>query len=241
VASRGIVATNASGKRNPPVNLLSLSIPVQYQVTNLMAWVYGVTEPAVLLEQMATREVVRYLASADMQELMSVARFPAGETLRQRLQAQADAMNLGVRIVFVGLQDIHPPVRVARIYEDVVKARQEREAAILDARAYALATNGLARSEAMRVRRRADGDRRRLEVTAESMAALFTNQMPAYRAAPEVYQERAYLETLSRGSADARKLVSTSTNVNDLFYLNLEEKFSSGLIGAGIPEPRPRP
>jgi membrane protease subunit HflK len=170
-----------------------------------------------------------------MEELMSSGRFPAAEELRKRIQDGADDLGLGVKIVFVGLQDIHPPVQVAAAYEAVVSARQNREAAILEARAYAVRTNGLARSRAVQIQGQAEGERRRLEVTALARAALFTNQVPAYQASPRVYALRAYLETLAEGSAGARKIILGTTNAQDVFILNLEDKLRSDLLDVRVP------
>src|SRR6185295_15077435 len=119
-------AAAPGGKKAPPVNLLSVGIPVQFQVTDLRAWAYNHKDPATLLQRVGTREVVRYLVSADVGELMSTGRFSAGEELRRRIHARADDLQLGVKILFVGLQDVHPPVQVAKAYEDVVGARQRR-------------------------------------------------------------------------------------------------------------------
>jgi len=78
VASR-VAVTNADAdtKKSPPVNLLTVSIPVQFQITNLNAWAYHNTEPDHLLEKIATREVVLYLVNADLNELMAGGRGPA--------------------------------------------------------------------------------------------------------------------------------------------------------------------
>lgn len=243
VASRSqVTMTNAAtGKKNPPVNLVSLGLPVQYRIKDLRAWAYHHEDSARLLEDLATREVVHYLVSADMQELMSSRRFPAGEELKKRIQAQADANGLGAEIVFVGLQDIHPPVRVAHAYEEVVSARQEKEAEILSARAFEARTNALARARATRIAREAEGERRRLEVTALARAARFTNQIPAYLASPSVYAQRAYLEALSRGGADARKTILATTNTEDIVVLNLEDKIRSDFLDVPLPSARTSP
>ncbi|MGI8967422.1 MAG: SPFH domain-containing protein, partial [Limisphaerales bacterium] len=98
VASReptATISTNASAKKNPPVNLLSVSIPVQFQITNLTAWAYHNEAPDELLEKLATREVVRYLVSVDLQEIMSSGRAAAAHVLRERIQNAADQRELG--------------------------------------------------------------------------------------------------------------------------------------------------
>ena len=55
----------------PPVSLIDVSIPVQFQITNVLDWAYNNADPTKLLQDLATREVVRYLAGADMNEVMS--------------------------------------------------------------------------------------------------------------------------------------------------------------------------
>ena len=94
VASRDANATGDAAKKSPPVNLLSVSIPVQFQITNLAAWAYNNTEPDQLLEKIATREVVLYLVNADLNEIMSSARASGAEALRERIQAAADQRQL---------------------------------------------------------------------------------------------------------------------------------------------------
>ncbi len=225
----------ATDKKSPPVNLLSVSIPVQFQVTNLTAWAYNNEEPKQLLERLATREVVRYLVSADLQEIMSQGRAPAAITLRERIQAAADVRELGTRVVFVGLQDIHPPVAVASNYQKVVSTRQAREAAILNAKAYQFETNSSARAQAFKRVSSAEADRQRREVNALANAALFTNQLPAYAAAPSVYAQRKYLETLARGSKGTPKYVIATTNRQDVIQFDLQEKIRTDLLDVAVP------
>src|SRR5581483_10603015 len=102
-----------TANRPPPVSLLTVSIPVQFQITNLTAWLYNNEEPDTLLQHIARREVVRYLVSADMGEVMSRGGAEAASVLRERIQQEANRHEMGANIVFVGLQDIHPPVKLA--------------------------------------------------------------------------------------------------------------------------------
>lgn len=228
-------STSTTGKKTPPVNMLSVSIPVQFQVTNLTAWAYNNESPNELLERLATREVVRYLVSADLLEIMSTGRAPAAIELRERIQSVANERELGAKIVFVGLQDIHPPVAVAAEYQKVVSTRQGREAAILQAKAYQFETNALARAQAFKRVRSAEADKQRREVNALANAASFTNQLPAYAASPSVYAQRKYLETLARGSANARKYVLATTNTQFVIQYDLQDKIRTDLLDVQIP------
>lgn len=233
VANREIASSNvaASSRRAPPVSLLTVSTPVQFQITNLLQWAYNNETPTNLLQNLATREVVRYLVSADLDEVMSRKREASAEILRERVQAAADEHQLGVRIIFVGLQDIHPPVKVAPDYEKVVSATHQKQALILAARAEDIRTNALAQAAATNLINQASAERVNREIDSFAQAALFTNQIPAFTAAPSVYMQRAYLQSFGRATAGARKYVLLSTNTHDVFVMDLQDKIRADLLG----------
>jgi membrane protease subunit HflK len=219
----------------PPVSLITVSIPVQFQITDVRAWAYNNADPTNLLQDLATREVVHYLAGVDLNDVMSHARLEAAQELQRQIQAAADQYKLGAKIVFVGLQDIHPPVKVAGDYEKVVGAEQTKLATILGAQAAAISNIALAEARAFTVTNVADAARQRLEVSAFARAALFTNQIPAFEAAPSVYQQRAYFQTFASATANARKYVLLVTNTDDVVIFNLEDKIREDLLNLNVP------
>ena len=62
----------------PPVSLITVSIPVQFQITDVRAWAYTNADPAGLLQELATREVVRFLAGVDLEDILSHGAFGRG-------------------------------------------------------------------------------------------------------------------------------------------------------------------
>jgi regulator of protease activity HflC (stomatin/prohibitin superfamily) len=223
-----------AGRGAPPVSLLTVSIPVQFQITNLLDWAYVNDDPTNVLQNLAEREVVRYLVSADLNEIMSGQQGDAAETLRQRIQAATVERKLGARIIFVGLQDIHPPVKVAPEYEKVVGAEQTRQAQILDAEADGVQTNTLAAATAAGVTNRASAAATAVRIGALAQAALFTNQIPAYQSAPSVYMERSYLQTFARATATARKYIVLTTNTQDVLQFDLQERIPNDFLGLKV-------
>jgi len=218
----------------PPVSLIAVSIPVQFQITDVRAWAYNNADPTNLLQDLATREVVHYLASVDLNAVMSHTRLEAAQELRVRIQAAADKCRLGAKIIFAGLQDIHPPVKVAGDYEKVVGAEQTKLATILDARAEAIRTNALAGARAFTTTNVADAMRQRLTVSAFAHAALFTNQIPAFEAAPSVYRQRAYFQAFADATARARKYILLVTNTQDVMIFDLEDKIREDLLNLNV-------
>ncbi|MBI3875069.1 MAG: hypothetical protein HY300_03720 [Verrucomicrobia bacterium] len=223
-----------------PVNLLSVSIPVQYRIKDIVKWARNHADGAAMLEKLAGREVNRYLVSVDLIEIMSTGREHAAEELRDRIQKIADERELGVEVTFVGLRDIHPPIgqenaKGAEAFESVIGAEQEKAAKILTAEGSAAKTNALTSAEATRIHEEAVAFKLRRVTSAQAAAAQFADQIKAFNAAPIVYPERFYLQTIARATAGARKYVLAVTNTSEVYQLNLEDKIRQDLLDIPVP------
>ena len=73
------------------------------------------------------------------------------------------------------------------------------------------------------------------QTSAFARAALFTNQIPAFAAAPSVYKQRAYFQTFAAATANARKYVLLVTNTQDVVILDLEDKIRADLMNLNVP------
>lgn len=219
-----------NAKKVPPVSLLTTSIPIQYQITNLTAWVYGHESSSNALQSIATREAIRFLVSVDTKDLMSVKRQESAQALAERIQAAATDRQLGVRILHVGLQDVHPPVKVAPDYQKVVAAIQQKKAKIVAAEGEAIVTNALASAQASVIIDSAEAARLNLELVTTARAAAFTNQIPAYQAAPSVYQQRLYAQAFPRATAKARKYILVTTNTEQVITFDLQHNATDDMI-----------
>jgi regulator of protease activity HflC (stomatin/prohibitin superfamily) len=157
VASEQTSVTSVEGA--VPVSLLNAAVPVQYRIKDLYSFlyrysqrkerdgtmVYGAEE---VLESICYRELTKFAASAKIEvddeeqdrpgvreSLLGAGRAGAKRILTHRIQQAADNAELGVEIMFLGLQGIHPPPEVASAYQQVVGAVQKKQALILSAQA----------------------------------------------------------------------------------------------------------
>lgn len=236
---QGLLSTAPNGnsaERGVPVDLLTASIPVQYQIKDLRAWFYNHTDAGQLLEKIGNREVVRYLASVDIMNVMSSGRSKAAEDIKKLIQTRADEFQLGVNVVFVGLQDIHPPVKVATNYQAVIAVGQENQAKLREVEGYAAKTRTLAVANAAKMVYEAQAVSNRIVTAAHADVAQLTNQMVAYNAAPDAYRMRAYYKALERGATNIRKFVVTLTNAQDVINMNFEEKPRIGIDDIAVPD-----
>jgi len=143
-----LVASEQTGTQSVggtvPVSLVIAAVPVQYRIKDLYSFVYNHHAPGQFLASICHRELTRLAASAKIEvdseadaahSLLGAGRAEAGNLLTTRIQKAADEAGLGVEIVFVGLQGIHPPVEVAADYQKVIGALQQKQALILQAQA----------------------------------------------------------------------------------------------------------
>ncbi|MHC5140604.1 MAG: protease modulator HflK [Planctomycetota bacterium] len=126
-----------------PVSIVQASVPVLFRISDVRKYIYNHRDSRELLEAICYRELTRYAASAkietedttsgDQKSLLGAGRIEAAEELKRRIQNAVNEADLGVEIVLLGLQGVHPPPEVAKEYEDVVASVQEKQAMVLNA------------------------------------------------------------------------------------------------------------
>lgn len=143
-----LVASEQAGRDldagEAPVSLVIAAVPVQYKIRDLYSFLYNNKDSEKLLEAICYRELTRFAASArievdteaDLREsLFGAGKTKAKEVLTREIQKAADEEDLGIEVVFLGLQGIHPPPEVAEAYQKVIGAVQEKQSLILSAEA----------------------------------------------------------------------------------------------------------
>jgi len=147
-----LVASEYAGERleegAAPVSVVKANIPVQYRIRDLYAYIYHHNQPDSLLEAICYRELTKFAASASVEaedtaasgerveaNLLGAGRTRAKDVLAKKIQDAADQEGLGIELVFLGVQGIHPPPEVAPDYQAVAAAVQRRQALVLQAQA----------------------------------------------------------------------------------------------------------
>jgi membrane protease subunit HflK len=144
-----LVAVETDGEQEEgavPVSIVQASVPIQYRIKNMRQFMYHHRDARQWLEAICYRELTRFAASAKVEmdegsgealkkSLLGAGRLEASHELHQRIQAAVDKAELGVELVLLGLQGVHPPPEVAKEYEAVVASLQQKQATVLDAQA----------------------------------------------------------------------------------------------------------
>jgi len=144
VASKGQSSQGLDDTDTVPVSIVIAAIPVKYKIKDIKKFMYNHSDAKAMLETICYRELTSYASSATIgtdevesgkESLLGAGRSEAGEILKERVQAAADKAQLGVDIVLLGLQGIHPPADVAKEFQQVVGAIQQKKALIMAAEA----------------------------------------------------------------------------------------------------------
>jgi len=128
-------ADSGEGGEAVPVSLLRVAVSIQYRIREAYDWLRTYEDPEGMLEAIADREIMRYCANVDVAGLMGPERGPIERKLWEGIQKASDQRNLGVDLVFLGLQGVHPPQETAQDFQDVIGAESKRTTSINSARA----------------------------------------------------------------------------------------------------------
>jgi len=128
------------------LSLLVAEVPVHFVVRDVKLFdqFAGPGEREELLRVIGRRVVTRFLGERSIDGILTKDRTTLPQRLRERLESAYATLNNGsgpgIEILFVGLQGVHPPIKVAPSFERVIEARQNRESYIEEARREVIST-----------------------------------------------------------------------------------------------------
>lgn len=216
-----------------PVAFVDVSVPIEFRVRDLKQFLYAYQDTPGMMELLSRRVLIQQLVENDLGDLLGAGRLGLTDRVRTILQREADAMGLGVEILFVGLQGIHPPIDVAAAYQSVVAAMEQKEAEILAAQGYAISEVPIAEAEAQRELWRAEAYHTNRVESASAEADHFQARLLGARLSPRVYRTEAYLRSFAAAMEGTRKYVVDSDGSHEVITFDFVEKFRPGSLNLG--------
>ncbi|MDP7113465.1 MAG: FtsH protease activity modulator HflK, partial [Myxococcota bacterium] len=188
-------------------NFIFPYLVIHWRVADVHAYRYGAAEPERLLENVAVTEITRRFAGTDFYRIALERRAELDQEMTRSIQASLDDLGVGIEVVDVVLKDIHPPRDVARSFEGVVAAMQDRETFVSMAEGYRNKTIPEARAEGVRQVAQAQAYVAENKTRSEGDAARFRAREEAYRSNRAVTRDRMYLDAMSRALTGRRKVL----------------------------------
>jgi len=180
-------------------DLITVDAGVQYRIRDAAAWRYHCQNPAEALSAIAYRAVMRNTVNLTLSDALSQNVAVLTGRMRAMIQADADALGLGVEILGFTVGGMHPPVAVARDYQAVISAEVQKVTAVVDAQVYRARILPAAEASAIEGENQARAEGAEALGKAAGEAWSFRTLEAQYHAAPALYLFRRRLETLEKG------------------------------------------
>ena len=177
-------------------SILTINVPIGYCIADAVAYLKTSANAEAALKSIASRKLLQLAGSRDSFALMTGERAKIARALRVGLQAELDRAGLGLKIIYVGMKDIHPPVAVAPAYEYVVSTQEEQEAMVDMAQAYQAQVIPEANAEAQRLITEAEAAYTKRVDQAAGEAAHFSALAVAAGADALLFRERLRYDAL---------------------------------------------
>ncbi len=187
-------------------NIVSVSLNVQYRVSDPRQYFYGSRNADQVLGQAAQSAVREQVGRSELEAVLNK-RGPLADSAKARLQAALDAYRTGLTVTGLTLPNARPPDEVKPAFDEVNGAQQVKERLVNEAEAYAARIVPEARGTAAALRTNAEGYKTATVAKAQGDAARFSKLQAQYKAAPEVTRKRLWLETVQKVLAENRKVV----------------------------------
>ena len=195
-------------------NIITVDFTVQYQVDDARKYLFSLNDPDGTIQAAAEAAVRGVIGGSDMDQILSAAGADLVSQAQQTLQKTLDGYNAGLQVNEVSFQNVSPPKEVKDAFDDVNKAREDKQSIENGALAYANKVVPVARGDAFKIAQQAEGYKAERIADAQGDVSRFDQLLKEYKAAPEVTRKRLWLETMEQVMADNSKVIDGSGGRN---------------------------
>ena len=204
-------------------NIVDIDLAVQYNIKSAEDYLFNVRGPDRTLEEVVESAVREVIGATALESVLTTGRDEVWNTTAESLQQVLDDYNIGIFVTAVNLERAQPPEQVQAAFSDAIKAREDKERTINEARAYSNQVLPRARGDAQRALEESEAYKTRVEQAALGESERFKSLLTEYKKAPEVTRERLYLEAMETVMSNTSKVLVDSDGGNSLMYLPIDQ------------------
>ncbi len=195
--------------------LVSVNLRIEYRISDLHEYLTASSDPRRVLESAAYNLITDRVIRTDLETLMAVDRRGFADSLGQELADRVASVpdgsggtsGIGLTVVSVVLESIHPPVTVASSYQELISANIKAEKMRLDAEAYAATAVAEAETARNSAILSAEAERSSSVAAAQAGVAEFMAGVEADSAYGEAYRYEKYLAALTAAYGNSRLII----------------------------------
>jgi membrane protease subunit HflK len=206
-------------------NIGSVEVVVYYQIVDPKDYLFNVVNPLDTLKQAAESALRQVVGQSTLNEVLTGGQI--APSIKKQIIATLKNYDMGIAIFDVMLKTAKGPEEVQTAFDDVIRAREEAERFINQAKSYANDVVPKAEARAGRINQEALAYQQETELNAEGNANRFNQIVIQYQKAPRVTQSRLYLETMEAiFSKNNKVMVDSGKEGNNLIYIPLDKLVS---------------
>ena len=203
--------------------LVSLDLEVQYRAVDAKAFLFNVRDPEVTLGQVVSSALREGIGKTKIDDIIDGIPAEIVSEMRALTQSTLDTYGTGITVTSLNFKGVQFPDEVQEAQNDAIKAREDKETAMLAAQAYANDVLPKARGQAAREIQEAEGHKARVVAQADGETARFTKLLAEYQKAPGVTRERLYIDAMEAVLGANAKVIVTGKGNGNMLYLPLDQ------------------
>jgi len=200
-------------------NIVHVSFAVQYHVGNVQNYLFNTVNPTELLSQALDSSVRQVIGQSELQNILTIDRKQITDKVQVELTSLLNKYQSGIEINEVLMQPARPPEAVKSAFDDVIKAREDREKLQNEAKSYANRIVPISKGQAKRTLDEANAYKQRLILQAKGDVAQFNALLPIYENSPEIIETQLYFKTMEKVFDKNKVFLVEGNGNNNLFYL----------------------
>ena len=238
--------TNESLMITKDVNIVDVQAVVQYKISNLTDFLFNVDDPGDAdrgipagqpdgrtLRDIAESALRQVVGARNIDDVLTTEKEQVQTEVLLIMRQLAKDYESGIDVLQVLLQNVNPPLEVQSAFEDVVRAREDKERLINLAEAYQASEIPKATGEAAKVTEAAQGFKTGRIARAQGEADGFEAILEGYLLSPDVTRQRLYLEAMEEVLPGVTKFILSDSGVLPFLPLSGSTSGAGTIIGAG--------
>ena len=176
------------------LNIVDVQMVVQYKIKDLKGFLFSVDDPGEIdrdiapgepdgrtLKDAAEAAIRLVVGQRTIEDVLTEQRTAVEADTKERLQEILDRYGAGIEVISVQLLKTQAPEEVFEAFEDVLRARQEKETRINEARTYENSIIPRAQGDAERIKREAEAFRQARVARAQGESGRFISVLEQFR------------------------------------------------------------
>ncbi|PIQ85087.1 MAG: FtsH protease activity modulator HflK [Candidatus Omnitrophica bacterium CG11_big_fil_rev_8_21_14_0_20_45_26] len=203
-------------------NIVEAQVIVQYRIKDPSKYLFKLYDPEGVLRSATEVALRSSVGQTKIDDVLTTGRNQVQVDTHSFLQRLMDDYQSGILIQEVKLQVVDPPDQVKDAFHEVVRAREDRERLINQAKGYQEDVIPKARGKAEQIIRDAEGYKEERILKAKGDAARFEALYSEYQKAKQVTRDRLQIEAMEHVLSDIHKIIidpSASKNLVPLLPL----------------------